>query len=71
MTCEDFITKLFCRIDDRMRGISKHTQANSWPSELVTVGILFALKGVGPRAFYRRLSRDYRALFPQLPERSR
>jgi hypothetical protein len=32
---------------------------------------LHALKGVGNRAFYRRLTRDYRALFPRLPERTR
>src|SRR6266478_3414657 len=32
---------------------------------------LHALKGVGNRAFYRWLTRDYRALFPQLPERTR
>ena len=32
---------------------------------------LHALKGVGNRAFYRWLTRDYRALFPRLPERTR
>src|SRR5713101_6670871 len=41
------------------------------PSEVVTLGLLHALKGVGNRAFYRWLTRDYRALFPQLPERTR
>src|SRR3989441_2682400 len=40
-------------------------------SEIVTLGLLHALKGVGNRAFYRWLTRDYRALFPQLPERTR
>jgi hypothetical protein len=29
------------------------------------------VKGVGNRAFYRWLTRDYRVLFPQLPERTR
>jgi hypothetical protein len=33
--------------------------------------MLHALKGVGNRAFYRWLERDYRALFPELPERTR
>lgn len=28
-------------------------------------------KGVGNRAFYRWLARDYRPLFPSLPERTR
>src|SRR5438034_6656522 len=32
---------------------------------------LHALKGVGNRAFYRWLTRDYRPLFPRLPERTR
>jgi hypothetical protein len=32
---------------------------------------LHALKGVGNRPFYRWLTRDYRPLFPRLPERTR
>ncbi len=71
MTTEDFIIELFCRIDDAMKGIEKHNQAVLYPSEVVTLGILFALKGVGNRAFYRWLVRDYHALFPKLPERTR
>ena len=63
MTTEDFITELFCRIDDAMRGVAKHSQANLYPSEIVTLGILFALKGVGNRAFYRWLKRDYGICF--------
>ena len=35
------------------------------------MGLLHALKGVGNRPFYRWLTRDYRALFPRLPERTR
>ncbi len=35
------------------------------------MGLLHALKGGGNRAFYRWLTRDYRALFPLLPERTR
>ena len=38
---------------------------------MVTLGRLHARKGVGNRAFYRWLTRDYGALFPQLPERTR
>ena len=71
MTTEDFILDLFCRIDDQMRDVPKHSQAHLWPSETVTVGVLFGLKGVGERAFYRWLVRDYHPLFPRLPERSR
>ena len=39
--------------------------------EVVTLGLLHALKGGGNRAFYRWLTRDYRPLFPRLPERTR
>ena len=42
MTTIDFITDLFCRIDDAMRAFPKHPQACLWPSEVVTLGILHA-----------------------------
>jgi hypothetical protein len=71
MTTIDFITELFCKVDDVMHDVPKHVQAALYPSELVTLGLLFALKGVGERAFYRWLTRDYRPLFPRLPERTR
>jgi hypothetical protein len=67
----DFITALFCEIDEQMGTIPKHPEAHLWPSEVVTLGLLHALKGVGNRPFYRWLTRDYRALFPRLPERTR
>jgi hypothetical protein len=36
-----------------MHDVPKHPQAQLYPSELVTIGLLFALKGDGPRRFYR------------------
>jgi hypothetical protein len=71
MTTEEFIIGLFCRIDDKMKDLTKHPQANLYPSEIVTLAVLFAIKGVGDRAFYRWLVRDWRPLFPKLPERTR
>lgn len=71
MTDTDFIIELFCKVDDAMLGVKKHPQAKLHPSELVTMGLVFALKGVGCRAFYRWFSRNFNTLFPQLPERSR
>ena len=71
MSTIDFITELFCRVDDAMKEVAKHSQASLYPSEIVTLGILFALKGVGERAFYRWLKRDWVALFPHLPDRTR
>lgn len=38
---------------------------------MVTLALLFALKGVGSRPFYRWLKRDYLHLFPNLPVRTR
>jgi hypothetical protein len=71
VTTEDFIIALFCEVDDRMGKMPKHPQARLWPSELVTIGVLFAFKGGYFRAFYRWLTRDYGQLFGQLPERTR
>jgi len=71
VSTDDFIIELFCRIDDAMQDVMKHPQACLYPSEIVTLGILFALKGVGNRAFYRWLSRDCHHLFPHLPDRTR
>jgi hypothetical protein len=44
--------------------VRKHPHATLWPRAVVTLGLLHALKGAGNRAFYRWLTRDYRALFP-------
>jgi hypothetical protein len=54
-----------------MAAVKKHSQAKLYPSEVVTLALLFALKGVGNRPFYRWLKRDYRHLFPKLPCRTR
>src|SRR6266571_9441931 len=64
-TTIDFITTLFCQVDDQLTGLPKHPEARLWPSEVVTLGLLHALKGIGNRAFYRWLTRDYRTLFPR------
>jgi hypothetical protein len=71
MSTNDFIIGLFIRVDARVGHLPKHPQAALHPSELVTLALLFALKGQGPRAFYRWLSRNYRDWFPGLPERTR
>jgi hypothetical protein len=71
MTTIDFITELYCRVDDEIGHIFKHSQAKLYPSEVVTLALLYALSGKGNRAFWRWLNRDYRALFPKLPCRTR
>ena len=71
MTTVGFITELYCRVDDLMHDAQKHSQAALYPSEVVTLALLFALKGGGNRAFFRWLKRDYLPLFPRLPHRTR
>src|SRR5437763_15929416 len=71
MTTEELITALFYEVDEQLGAIPKHPAAHLWPSEVVTLGLLHALKAGGNRAFYRWLTRDYRPLFPQLPEGTR
>lgn len=73
MTTGDIILHIFCGVDDRLPEIAAHPQSKLYPSELVTIGILFCLKGGCFRAFYRWLKRDYGDWFGQgqLPERTR
>ena len=71
MTTVDFITASFYEVDEQLRAIPKHPEAHLWPSEVGTLGLLHTLKDVDNRAFYRWLTRDYRALFPRLPEQTR
>ena len=71
MTTAEFIIALFYRIDNQMHDVPKHPQAALYPSEVVALAMLYALKGGSKRAFYRWLCRDWRAFFPRLPERTR
>ena len=46
MTTADFIIVLFYRIDNHMLDMPKqHPQAFLYPSEVVPLGVLYALKG--------------------------
>ena len=54
-----------------MTGVRRRPQAVLCTREVVTLGTLHALREVGNRAFYHWLAKDYRPLFPRLPERTR
>jgi hypothetical protein len=54
-----------------MREVPKHPAATLSPRAVVTLALLSTIKGGGTRAFYRWLTRDSVALFPQVPERTR
>jgi hypothetical protein len=71
VTTEDFIISLFCLVDDRMGKLPKRSDATLYPSELVTIALLYTLKGGFFRAFYRWLKRDFEYLFVALPDRTR
>ena len=70
MTTEEIIIHIFYHVDNGLGPIEKEPCAKLYPSEVVTIGILFALKGGRFRAFYRWLKRDYEALFAGLPDRT-
>ena len=73
MATEDIILHIFYLEATSLPDISRHSQAKLYPSELVTIGILFSLKGGYFRALYRWLKRDYGDWCGNgtLPERSR
>ena len=57
--------------EDAIPDTPRHSQTILSASEVVTTGILYAVKGVSQRAFYPWLRDNYGHLFPKLPERSR
>lgn len=71
MTAVDFTVALFCRVDEAMPEAHKHPLSKLYPSEIVTLGMLQALRGDGPRAFHRWVCKELGSLFARLPERSR
>ena len=71
MPTEEIIIRLFCMVDDVIGSVKKRSDAHLHDSEIVTIGLLFSLKGGRYRAFYRWLHANYRTLFPKLPEVTR
>src|SRR5947208_15559816 len=70
MTTEEIIILIFCAVDNGLGKLAKERNAKLYPSEVVTIGILFALKGGHFHAFYRWLKRDFDGLFAGLPHRT-
>src|SRR5262245_29793819 len=71
MTPQDFISALFDAVDQERLGVPQHPDAKLSPSDVVTLALLYAIQGGGPRAFSRWRTRDSMALCPQGPERTR
>ena len=58
MPTDEIIIRLFCMVDDQFGSVNKRSDALLYPSEIVTIGLLFSLKGGRFRAFApSRLSR--------------
>lgn len=76
MPTDEIIIRLFCIVDDELARVNpghlaKRSDAHLYPSEIVTIGLLFALKGGRYRPFYRWLNANYRGFFPHLPDVTR
>src|SRR5689334_21001842 len=71
MPIVDCIIALYCYVEEQMQEVTRHPQEKLSPAELVTLGILYALKGVNQSQFHRWMDWNYRCLFPNLPERTR
>jgi len=52
MTTEDIIIHIFYLVEEEMNAEKRGPQTHLYPSKMVTIGILFALKGEHFRAFY-------------------
>jgi hypothetical protein len=71
MAMDVIIIHLYCIVADRLYDVKPHRNAKLHPSEVVTIGLLYALKGHGYRAFYRWLDHNWKAFFPALPDKTR
>jgi hypothetical protein len=70
---DEIIIRLFCMVEDTLGPVkgAKRSDAKLYLSEILTIGMLSALKGIKFRPFYRWLKENYREFFPNLPEQSR
>ena len=71
MSTEEILLRVFWIVDENMADVKKRADAHLYPSEIVTIGLMFALKGGKYRRFYRWLVENYGHWFPKMPEQSR
>ena len=71
MNSTDFSAELYCRVDDLIADAPRHSPAILSSSAVVSISMLYAVKGVSPRAFYTWLRDNYGHLFPQTAGRTR
>jgi hypothetical protein len=68
---DHIILEIYFAIDEKLRGFQRKADSIISIGEIVTIGILFALKGKKKRQFYRWLSANQRHNFPVIPDRTR
>jgi hypothetical protein len=71
MSTEDILLRVFEIVDPALVDVKKRSDAHLYPSEIVTIGLMFALKGGKYRPFYRWLCDNLGKWFPNMPEQSR
>lgn len=71
MPQDEFIIRLFVSIDEVIGPVKKYDDELLYASEVVTLMVLFAIKGGRFQAFYRWIDFNHRNLFPKLPEVTR
>lgn len=71
MSVEEIMLHIFWIVDDQLLDVKKRSDANLYASEIVTIGLLFSLKGGKYRPLYRWLQAHCGKWFPHLPEQSR
>ena len=71
MPTDEIIIRLLTIVDETLGLVKKHPKAILHRSEVITIGLLFALNGGSYRANYRWLKANYCWLFGRLPEQSR
>ncbi len=55
MPTDEILIRVLCMVDDTVHDVNNRPDAHLYPSEIVTIGLRFALKGGRFRAFYRWL----------------
>jgi hypothetical protein len=69
---EDYIILcLFFAIDEKLKNVKRKADSEISVSEIVTIGVLYVLKGKLKRQFYRWLSANQEHNFPDIPDRTR
>ncbi len=71
MSTEEILLRLFEIVDPQLADVKKRSDAKLYPSEIVTIGLMFALKGGRYRPFYRWFVANLGVWFPKMPEQSR